>query len=109
MASSSGGSIVATIDIVNEKIITQNDRNFILSFDISNEIGVQTDIKYAIQLTQVLPSSEPVVDEHVYSDSFSLNQGQTVSKTIDYSVPDSLPAGTYKLWIESENNSRPHA
>ncbi len=99
----SGGVLVATVNIYNAKIISQNDRDFSISFDISNRIGAQPQIKYAAELLDV--SSNQLVDEKVYDEVLSLGENTTLNKTINYTVPSSIPAGSYNLYILSENES----
>jgi hypothetical protein len=77
----------------------------VVSFDVSNRVGAQPQIKYAVQLTQVLAKSELQVDEKVYDETLSLGENTTVSRTVNYSIPASLSAGTYRLWIDSKNNN----
>jgi hypothetical protein len=103
-ASVSGGVLVATVNIYNAKIVSQNDRNFSISFDISNRIGAQPQIKYAIQLLDT-SSNQNIVDEKVYDEVLSLGENTTVNKIINYTVPSSIPAGTYNLYVLSENES----
>jgi hypothetical protein len=104
-ASVSGGVLVATVNIDNAKIVSQDDRNFSISFDISNRIGAQPQIKYAVQLTKVSSTGQDVIDEKVYDEVLSLGENTTVNKTINYTVPSSIPAGTYELSLESKNES----
>lgn len=104
-ASSSAGIVVATVNIYNAKIVTQNDRDFTISFGISNKVGVQPEVKYAVQLTQTLAKKETQVDEKVYDETLSLGENTTVSKTINYTIPSSLSAGAYNIWISSQNGN----
>ncbi|MFA5764270.1 MAG: NHL repeat-containing protein [Candidatus Paceibacterota bacterium] len=105
VSSSTQSFTVATVNIHNAKIVSQKDRDFVLSFDISNTVGKQSEVKYAVQLMQVSSKNEFTVDEKVYPETLSLGENVSVNKTINYSVPNSLPAGTYKLYIESKNGS----
>ncbi len=99
---SSEGVLVASTNIYNAKILSQEGRDFVLSFDISNSYGIQPGVEYAVRLTKVLSKGEVSADEHVYNDIFSLGQ-KTVNKEINYSIPQSLSAGTYRLFLESKN------
>jgi hypothetical protein len=97
------------IDINNARIVTQKDRDFVISFDlINNTIDNFPQMKYALHLMKVYSSSSyDIVDEKVYdSDTFSItSQYSSTSKTISYSVPQALPAGNYSLSIDIGNNS----
>ena len=103
--SSSQGIVVATVGINNAKIISQNDRDFVISFDISNKVGAQPQIKYSVELTSTSTSNPIVFDEKVYDETLSLNGNTFVSKTINYTVPQSIQKGTYSLRIKSKNSS----
>ena len=100
-----GGITVATVNVYNAKIVSQDDRNFTLSFDISNKTGVQPEIMYGVRLTKISSTTDITVDEKVYDDTFSLGENSSTTKTISYNVPDSISAGIYKLWIDSKNSS----
>ncbi len=102
---SSGGVVVATVNIYNAKIVSQDGRNFALSFELSNESGVQPQVEYSVRLTENSSSGETLVDEKVYDKTISLDQKTTINQTINYSVPNALPAGTYGIWIMSRNES----
>jgi hypothetical protein len=99
--SSSEGIIIATVNISNAKIVSSEGRNYKLSFDISNRIGAQSQIRYSVRLTE----NDLTVDEKVYDESFSLAENASINKVIDYTITPSLPIGTYKLWIDSKNSS----
>ncbi len=100
--------IVANVDIYNARIIEQNlhnDRNFSLGFSLENLSGIQPAVKYAVQLSKIVNKKEENVDEKIYDETFPLPEKQLVSKIISYTIPDALSAGTYKLYIESRNES----
>jgi hypothetical protein len=58
------------VSFSNAEIVSQADRNFVLSFDISNKTGAQPDIKYGVQLFQVTSKGVSKVDETVYDEVF---------------------------------------
>ncbi|MFA6077190.1 MAG: DUF2304 domain-containing protein [Candidatus Paceibacterota bacterium] len=95
-------SVVATVNIYNARIESQNENTFNISFDLSNREGVQSGIKYSTVLTK-LPSNE-IVDEQVYDETLSLSENETVSKNITYTPSTSLSSGVYTLWIQSKND-----
>ena len=102
---SSIGTVIATVNLYNAKIITQKERDFVISFDISNRVGVQPQVKYAVRLTQILSKNEFPVDQKVYDETLSLGENTTITRTVNYSIPQALPSGTYKLWIDSKNEN----
>ncbi|MFA5651763.1 MAG: hypothetical protein WC933_00135 [Candidatus Paceibacterota bacterium] len=97
---------VATVNIYNSKIVSSNDRNYKISFDLSNDSGVQSQIRYSVQLTKtVSSSSDVVVDEKIYDPIFSIDEKTTIPQSVVYSIPSSLGKGDYKLWVYSKNNN----
>src|ERR1035437_3405576 len=97
---------VQPITISNAKVVSQNDRNFSISFDVSNNSSsVQPERKYVLHLVKIVSGYFPVVDEKIYDDAFSLDQHTGVSKTIAYSIPQALSSGTYSFEIDIGNNS----
>ena len=104
-AQTNGGVTVATVNISNAKIVSQEDRNFVISFDISNEVGIQPQIRYSVRLTKTSSTSQILFDERVYDETLSLGENTSINKIIEYSVPSSLSLGTYSLWINSKNST----
>src|SRR5690242_13047478 len=68
------GTVVASVSISNVKIVSQNKRDFVLSFDLSNKIGIQPGVKYAVRLIKTSPINEVIADERVYEETLSLEQ-----------------------------------
>ncbi len=101
----SGGVVVATVSINNAKIVSQNDRDFVISFDISNKIGSQSKVKYSIQLVKISSLAQTIFDEKFYDEALFLSENMTIHKTVNYIVPSSVSAGTYTLYIRSQNAS----
>jgi hypothetical protein len=105
-SSSSAPVLVASVNIYNAKVVSNTDRNYVISFDLSNDVGVQSQVKYSVQLVKTISSSSDIlVDEYVYDASFSIDQNTTLPQTVNYSIPASIGKGDYKLWILSKNNS----
>ena len=102
---SSQGTIVATVNLYNAKIVSQKDRDFVISFDLSNRVGAQPQIKYSVRLTKASSTDQTIFDEKVYDEVLSLGENASTSKTINYTIPASLSAGTYELWVESKNGN----
>lgn len=103
--SSAQSFIVGTVDIINAKIVSQTGRDFNLAFTIMNATGTQSEIRYAVVLSQVINKQEVTVDEKTYDDAVSLNQGASIQKTIQYTAPDFLPTGAYKLYVTSQSEN----
>ncbi len=105
VSSLSGGVVVASVNITNAKIVSQKDRDFVISFNISNKTGAQPQVKYSVKLVKTTPTSQSILDEKVYDNILFLGENMTISKTINYSIPASIPAGTYSLYVQSKNNT----
>lgn len=96
--------VLATVNIQNAKIISQKDNLFNISFSMTNGTGVQTGVKYGVELLSIDPKNQYTADEKVYPESFSLPSGTNFSKSFMYQAPKTL-AGTYNLFLVSKNES----
>ncbi len=96
--------LVATVNIYNAEILSQDKNTFRIVFDISNRIGTQPDVRYSVKLIKTDSKSQVMADEYVYPDSLSLGENITVHKEISYTAPVAL-SGKYQLWIISRNES----
>ena len=95
---------LATVNITDAKILSQNGNILKLSFNISNREGAQTGVKYGVQLISATKNTQTIVDEQVYPDSLTLAEHSAVSKEITYTPPANL-SGTYALFLSSKNES----
>lgn len=97
--------VIATVNIQNAKILSQEGNNFNLSFDISNREGVQSGVKYSVKLMKILSSKDYLIaDEFVFPDVFSISENTTISKNISYIASPSL-SGDYNMIISLKNYS----
>mgnify|MGYP001597968920 FL=1 len=96
-----GPVVVATVNIYDAKIVSQQGNVFSLSFDLSNREGVQPAVRYAVQL---IDQNQIVADEVVYPDITNLESHSDVIKNIEYTAPAYL-AGTYRLTLVSKNTN----
>jgi hypothetical protein len=94
----SGPVLVASVNIYNAKIVSQNGDDIKVAFDINNQSQAQPQIKYGITLVQ----NQKIEDEKVYDEELSLSAGQTVHREIDYTAPSFLN-GKFDVWITSQN------
>lgn len=97
-------SVIATVNIYNAKIESQNGNVFVMSFDITNRQGVQPDVKYSIVLSRTSNGVQTTFDEHVYDEVLNLGENSLVHKVITYTAPAVL-GGDYDLYILSKNES----
>ncbi|MFC1756743.1 hypothetical protein ACFLZC_01105 [Patescibacteria group bacterium] len=92
--------VIATVNVQNAEILSQEENNFKLAFDITNRVGVQPGIKYMVRL---FSSKGGLFDEKIYDETIDLKEGDSIHKEIDYVAPDSLN-GEFKVFIISENS-----
>lgn len=92
---------LATVHIYNAAF-TQNENTFSLSFDLTNERGIQPGVKYSVVLVQKTATGQVIVDEHVYDETINLVENSSVHKVISYEAPVTI-AGEYTLFVSSKN------
>ena len=95
-------SLVATVNIVDASIISQDNNVFAITFDLSNREGLQTGVMYGVRLLS--GDGKSLVDEKVYEEKLTLYEHSTVTKTINYTAPSTL-SGEYVLLLVSNNQS----
>ncbi|GEM_PF-2419095 len=93
--------VVATVNIFNAKIISQAGNTFKVSFDISNRVGVQAGVKYAISLVNLKDGSN--IDTKIYDETLALGENETIHKEVVYSVPAHVVSDIYKVILESKS------
>lgn len=103
-AGPSNGVVVANVNISNTKIISQKDNVFEVSFILSNSKGVQSGVKYGIQLLGTNIKDQFIADEKVYPESLTLSEGGKIPVGIIYEAPKTF-TGTYKLFVMSRNET----
>ena len=96
--------LVATVNIYNSKIVSQDKNIFKLSFDLSNRENIQPDVSYAVQLIQKTENkSDSIIDEKIYEKT-NLNENETIKKEITYSAPQYL-SGKFDLQLIAKNQT----
>ncbi len=101
---SSQTTLVATVNIYNASVISQDKNNIKISFDLSNRQLVQPDLKYAVLLIRQDKTSQVLVDEKVYPEVIMLNENQTLHKEIDYLAPSYLN-GVFQIGLVVQNQN----
>ena len=96
-------SMVADVNIKNAKITSQQGNTFNITFDLKNGTGVQTGVKYGVELLSGV-KNENVVDSKVYDESITLDENSLIGRQITYIAPESL-SGSYTLILNSQNSS----
>lgn len=95
---------LATVNIQDTKITSQDNNTFKISFSISNRQGVQSGIKYGIKLIKKSEKSNFTIDEKVYDEILTLPENISLKKEIDYTAPSSLE-GKYTLVLVGQNKN----
>lgn len=95
---------LATVNIQEAKIVSQDGNNFKISFFLTNREGFQTGVKYGVRLytKDEKKQLDIVVNEKIYDDKFRLSPGARVKKEIDYIAPNVLN-GEYNIALSSYN------
>lgn len=96
--------VLATVNIRDAKIVSQEGNTFHISFSLSNREGVQMGVKYGVQLVSENGNSSFIMDEKIYPEVLTLGENSNVSKEITYTAPQNL-SGTYALLLSSKNES----
>ncbi len=95
--------VVATVNIYEAKIVSQKDRDFVLSFDIANREGAQAGIRYSVRLVKSTESEAVLYDEKVYSEVVNLGENSQIHKEILYQAPSNL-SGKFELYVFAQNS-----
>jgi hypothetical protein len=94
---------VATVNIRDANINKQDGNILNVSFAITNRVGFQPQVRYAVDILAVKENGlQILVDRKVYDETLALNEGERVEKAITYTAPEYLN-GTYQVWIVSMN------
>lgn len=94
--------VVATVNLQNAKIISQEGNVFNISFNITNREGAQSGMMYSVKLLQKTDKTQTIADEYVYPEVFSIGANATQEKSIVYTAPASLD-GTYTMIVSIKN------
>ena len=96
--------LVATVNLYDANIVSQDQNKVTVGFDINNRYQVQPNIKYGIILIQSNGKTSETLDTYVSDEVLSLGENQTVHKEIVYSAPQYLQ-GNFQIWIVAKNES----
>ncbi len=100
---SSQAVTVATVNIYNPKTTKTNGSQYSIFFDIYNRVGIQSDIRYGIELINIDTST--IVDTNLSNESLTLKEKETKGMVINYTIPGFIPSGNYKLAIVAQNKN----
>lgn len=97
-------TVLATVNIYNAKIVSQEGNNIKISFDIANRQGAQSGARYGVSLVKEVGKIKSVVAEYVFPEILDLNTNTTINKVVTYQAPSSLD-GEYLLVVSVKNYS----
>lgn len=94
--------LVATVNIYNATNTKVGD-TYNISFDLSNREGIQSDIRYGVEL--INKDNNQIADLDLVNTALTLGENSSKNISLSYTVPNYIPNGTYKLMIISQNAS----
>ncbi len=99
--------LLATVNIYDAVILSQDGGNVNVSFTLSNREGVQPDITYGARLIRLAPSGEALSIAGTFpaKDRVALRENENLKRTFMFTVPDFLPAGEYGVELWASNSS----
>ncbi len=94
--------LVSTVNIVDARVMSQSGNTVNVAFSISNSEGLQTGVRYGVQL--VPDGAKYIADEKVYSESLTLYEHSIAKKEIAYVAPAQF-GGSYNLILTAGNEN----
>jgi hypothetical protein len=95
---------LATVNIQDARIISQEGNIVRVAFTLTNRIGTQAGVRYGIKLVSQTTKGQSVVDEIAYDESITLAENTPVQKEVTYAAPLTL-SGTYTVLVVSKNEA----
>ncbi len=92
--------IVASVGIQDAKITSQTDSTIALSFNLTNGTGVQSGVRYAVELVSKQKEGYVTIDSKVYDETLTLLENTKTSREIVYTAPAGIE-GVYEIRISS--------
>lgn len=96
--------LVATVNIQDAKIVSQKDSTLAIAFNLTNRTGIQTGVKYSVELLSKQGKGYIVVDRKIYDETLTLLENTNLLKEIEYTAPKTVD-GTYIVNISSSTIS----
>ncbi|NTV22046.1 MAG: carbohydrate-binding protein [Candidatus Yonathbacteria bacterium] len=98
--------VVASIAVHDAELISQEGDVLHINFSLSNGgEDVQPDIRYAIEVLQIVPGKPSgegrIVDRKIFDETLVLDSGQTIKREVEYKAPDAL-GGVYDVRVYAE-------
>jgi hypothetical protein len=93
---------LATVNIQNAKITSEQGNVLHISFDLTNRVGMQTGVLYGVMLVSNTAKGQSIADQQTYPTSLTLPEYSSTHEDITYTAPPGL-AGTYDVVLTSRN------
>ena len=88
-------SVIADVNILNQKIISQEDRIFTISLALQNITGTQTGVLYGVQVYN--KDTKELVDQFALNTPLTLTQNEIQTKQFIYALPANI-AGNLEFY-----------
>ena len=100
---STGGVLLATVNVYNATSTPVNKDEYSVSFQIYNRVGTQSNIRYGLEL--VNSYDQKIVDTQLSNESLTLGTNQSIDLKMNYKIPGFISSGNYKLIIVVKNQN----
>ncbi|MFA6494349.1 MAG: discoidin domain-containing protein, partial [Candidatus Paceibacterota bacterium] len=96
---------IATVNVQDIRLVSQNGNAFVIAFGLSNRVGIQPKVIYAVDLLQKQPDGTlSLADRKIYVDDvLSLGENDFLKKEITYVAPVYLK-GSFIIRVEARNS-----
>ena len=95
---------LATVNIQNASIVSQDSHTLVVGFDLTNRVGVQPHVRYSIQLIGTSAAGKFIADEYVFPDDVVLGENTTVHEQVTYVAPPSIQ-GKFDVYLQSKSDT----
>ncbi|MFO0743949.1 MAG: hypothetical protein U0469_02775 [Candidatus Paceibacterota bacterium] len=95
--------LVATVDVYNATSTKIDADNYSVSFQIYNHEGIQSNIRYGLQLLDA--STSAIIDTQLANEALTLGPQGSKNIQIKYTLPKFIISGKYKLMIVVKNQN----
>lgn len=96
-------TLVSTVNIYSATNTKIGNKTYSISFEMHNKQGIQSDIRYGIQLVNRF-TSKPV-DMYLVNEAITLGEKDSKQISLEYTIPDYVPDGVYRMLIISQNQN----
>ena len=95
--------LIATVNVYNATNTKIDANNYSVSFQINNRNGIQSDIRYGLELVDA--STSAVIDTQLANESLTLGPSGSKNIEVKYTLPNFIISGNYKLMVVVKNQN----